>query len=302
MFQREVLQGLLDELVTLPHSVTVLSPFSFEIHPTSRGDGAQYQVVAERVAFELRVRVTTGYMAVALRSAVVAGAMSNPGRLERLRREIHATEWVSSIELTRDAFEIEARRPGIVKLDEADLMAESLQAAALLSEFVIDQLVITRPYGEMRPAVLREVAEESTSTDPWLYDPSERDRSSAVHRALENWLIGMLKSEGVDPLDPAGEPFFDLAWRAGGSMFICEVKSTINSEVKQLRLATGQLLHYLALIRRTEVEPVRGVILAADQPQDDLWLDLLADLGISMLWPSRWSELRQELTGHNGAV
>lgn len=85
-------------------------------------------------------------------------------------------------------------------------------------------------------------------------------------------------------------------------MFICEVKSTINSEVKQLRLATGQLLHYLALIRRTEVEPVRGVILAADQPQDDLWLDLLADLGISMLWPSRWSELRQELTGHNGAV
>jgi hypothetical protein len=181
-------------------------------------------------------------------------------------------------------------------------MDQAALAAALLSEFVIDQLVITRPYGEMRPAVLREIAEERETSDPWLYDPSERDRSSAVHSALENWLIGTIAGEGLRPLDPAGEPFFDVAWLSGNTLFVCEVKSTINSETKQLRLATGQLLHYMALLRRSHDGPVAGVILAGSRPRDELWLGLLQGLDITLLWPDRWSEVRGSLTSQQGDI
>lgn len=296
MFHREALQAALDELVTVPHAVAVLSPFSFEVHPTTQGEGVEYRVIAERIAFELRARVATGYMAVGLRSAVVAGAMSNPARVERIRDDLEAIQWNPEIDLTRETFHIEARRLNITDFTESDLMDQAATAAALLSEFVIDQLVITRPYGEMRPAVLREIAEETDSADPWLYDPSERDRSTAVHRALENWLIGTLEGEGLRPLDPAGEPFFDVAWLTGNRLFVCEVKSTINSETKQLRLATGQLLHYMALLRRSHDGPVAGVVLAANRPSDELWIELLEALDITLVWPDRWNEVQQSLT------
>lgn len=298
MFERAALEGALADLVTVPHTVTLLSPFSFEIQPSHQGDGVEYRVVAERIAFELRVSVATGYMAVGLRSAVVAGAIANPLLLNRLIAALESIGWLSDIRLSRESFQIAAKRQGIVDLTELELMQEAAEASALMSEFVLDQLVITRPYGEMRPAVLREVAEEADSSDPWLYDPAERDRSSAVHRALENWLIDSLESTGLRPLDPTGEPFFDVAWTVGDTLFVCEVKSTINSETKQLRLATGQLLHYMAILRGTREGPVRGVILGSDRPKDELWLSLLAGLDVTLLWPQRWGEVQDALTGH----
>lgn len=297
MFERAALQGSLDPLVTVPHMVTLLSPYSFEISPVGKNRTVAYRVVVERVAFELHATVATGYMAVGLRAAVVAGAMSNPDRVARLSDDLTAHGWLPDIGLTPEGFHIDARLRKVVERSETEAMDEAVCAAALISEFVLDQLVITRPYGEVRPAVLREIAEDSEDTDPWLYDPTERDRSSAVHRALENWLIGRIREAGLEPLDPAGEPYFDVAWALGDTLFVCEVKSTINSEVKQLRLATGQLLHYLALLDRSYDGQVAGVILASGPPGDELWLGLLERLDITLLWPDRWPMLEERLTG-----
>ena len=146
----------------------------------------------------------------------------------------------------------------------------------------------------MRGAVERAVSDEP-SASPWLYDPSERDRATQVHRSLENWLIRALRDRGVAPMDPAGEPYFDLAWRAGGRLYVCEVKSTTNSEVHQLRLAVGQILQYAQLLRRAGLDAVSPVILIEGRPQSPEWVELCAALSIVLLWPSEWESLAEIL-------
>ena len=302
MFDRLTLQDMLDGLVTVPHVVRLLSPYSFELAPESRAAVVQYRVVGERVAFEMRAVVSTGYLAVGLRSAIVAGALANPERVGRLESDLVEMGWTPDVRLATDTFHLESKRLDIAALSDFELMETCIRACAKLSEFVLDQLVITRAYGEMRPATLRLVAEDTEPSDPWLYDPSERDRSSAVHRALENWLLTRLRSLGVEPMDPAGEPYFDVAWSVHNTLFVCEVKSTINNETKQLRLATGQLLHYIALLERVHEGTIRGVILTPSPPAGDVWQSLLDRLGVTLLWPDRWLELEGELTGETGGT
>lgn len=296
MFERAVIEGLLAERVTIPHEVELLSPYAFAIHPAGASQGADYRVQAERSAFQLQVRVVTPYLGAGLRSAIASSIRGNPTRADRLQSELIAFGWTLTLAV-EDSFVIEARQADVAELSTYELTERCVSSAALLSEFILDQLVVTQSYGEVRPAMVRHIAEELETSDPWLYDPEERDRSTAVHRALENWLITRLAEAGIQALDPASEPFFDLAWNYSGSMWVCEVKSTINSEANQLRLAVGQLLHYLELLRRGGASLPKGVILVSGRPKGDEWFDICSRLDLLLLWPEAWDEHAQQLTG-----
>jgi hypothetical protein len=298
VFERAVIEGLLREAVTVPHSATILSPYSFGVAPEGLGLGAEYTVLAERSAFELKVQVTTPYLGGGVRAAIVAGVRANPARLEKLDSALSSNGWETRLEVNANECRIEAKQDGVLELGSYDLSERAVSAAVLMSEFVLDQLVVTRPYGEVRPAVLRHVSEELEQSDPWLYDPEERDRSTAVHRALENWLISRLTESGCQPLDAASEPLFDVAWMNGPTLWVCEVKSTVNSETNQLRLGVGQLLHYLAQIESVQTSPTAGALLVPHAPSSRIWFDIAARLGITILWPEAWDDLADRLVGH----
>jgi hypothetical protein len=300
VFNRGAIQAVVNEVSSLQHVVTVLAPYSFELRPIGFGDDEpSYRVLAERTAFRLRATVVPDYLAVAIVAAVVSGSTNNPTRTTHLITDLEGAGWSPDIDLSSSGFRIQATRTDSVAMDEDDLAGSAAQAAVLMSEFVLDQLVITRPLGEMRGAVERAISGEP-SADPWLYDPSERDRSTQTHRALENWLIASLKEKGIAPLDPAGEPFFDLAWQVHGALFVCEVKSTINSEVHQLRLGLGQVLQYRQLLEQAGWSRVTAVVLVEREPRAPEWQTILERVGVRLLWPSNWGALSEELTGVQG--
>jgi hypothetical protein len=246
----------------------------------------------------MRAAVVPDYLAVAIVAAIVAGAGNNPRRASRLLDDLARTGWSPDIALTKEEFRLAASSEGLVEVEEADLVDSAVEVALLLSDFVLDQLIITRPIGEMRPAVERSVRSGDDADDVWLYDPSERDRSTRVHRSLENWLMAQLRGEGIEPFDPAGEPFFDLAWRTPTAFFVCEVKSTSNVQAHQLRLGLGQILQYRHLLQvATPESSIRGALLVEDAPEDGRWIDICARSGIVLFWPSRWEDVRAELAG-----
>jgi hypothetical protein len=289
MFERSAVQSLIDEICTVPHTVRILSPYSFDIRPEGfEADAPSYRVSVGRGAFRLKAEVVPDPMSIALRAAVVAGAQNVPGRVDRLIHQLEGLGWTARIELSGDAFEIGASDQEAPHRPEEEQVLGASTVAVALSEFVLDQLVVTRPAGEMRTAVERNVPAGEPDHDPWLYDPDERDRATARHRALENWLMTTLRDEGVEPLDPAGEPYFDVAWRRGTGLVVCEVKTTSGAEVTQMRLGIGQVLHYQAQLRRALRQPVAAALLVEGRPSDPLWLELCDQLGIVLFWPDSW--------------
>ena len=74
MFIRSELQGLVDEVLSLPHDVSVAAPFTFDIRPHGLEGSPAYRVLVERSAFQMRAAVVPDYLAVAVVAAVVAGA------------------------------------------------------------------------------------------------------------------------------------------------------------------------------------------------------------------------------------
>jgi hypothetical protein len=82
---------------------------------------------------------------------------------------------------------------------------------------------------------------------------------------------------------------FDLAWNDGDTVCVAEVKSVSGTnDEKQLRLALGQVLRYAHLLR-AKGRPVRCYIAAESRPADSSWVDLCADLGITLIWPDAFS-------------
>jgi hypothetical protein len=300
MFTRGAVQGVVDERASVPHSASILSPYAAELRPRGFPDGVpNYRVLVERVAFRMQAIVHPDYLAVSIVAAVTAGARNNPARLDRLRADIIAAGWEPNIRLSTEEFRIEAEYHDAVKADEGELADRAVEIGLKLSEYVLDQLVVTRPVGEMRPAVERPAGDQIAS-EVWLYDPSERDRATQVHRSLENWLIAKLRDCGVEPLDPAGEPFFDVAWRSGGTLHVCEVKSSANSPVHQLRLGLGQILQYRHMLERGGRVDVSGCILIEDDPTGS-WVDLCSGLGILLFWPTRWDDVVDQLVNNGPA-
>lgn len=92
-------------------------------------------------------------------------------------------------------------------------------------------------------------------------DPEAYDRGSNAHGRLQNEIAEELAARSIAPLvsdADAGDPPFDVAWRIGPVLHVCEVKSTTESNQKhQIRLGIGQLLEYRARLEaRGETEIV----------------------------------------------
>jgi hypothetical protein len=299
MFSRVAVQAAVDEQASLPHTASILSPYAFEIRPRGFPEGVpNYRVLVERVAFRMRAVVVPDYLAVSVVAAVVAGARNNPKRVEHLRNSLAVIGWQPEIELSTETFRLEALSSDTIGGDEMELGERAIAAGMALSEFVLDQLIVTQPIGEMRPAVERTIGEERPG-DVWLYDPSERDRSTQVHRSLENWLMAQLRDAGVEPMDPAGEPYFDLAWVIDRHLSVCEVKSSANSEVHQLRLGLGQIIQYRHMLRSRHGDSITACILIEGKPLDARWLDICADQDVLLFWPALWDDVADRLLRRN---
>lgn len=295
------MQAAIDDSPSLPHTASILSPYAFELRPNGfAGKVPNYRVFVERVAYRLHARIVPDYLAVSVVAAVVAGARHNPQTVERLRAAISKAGWTPDVELSTAVFRIHASFDDVLRADEMELENASVRIGLLLSDFVLDQLIITRPVGEMRPAVERPVGDESAS-EVWLYDPAERDRATQVHRSLENWLMAKLRERTIEPLDPAGEPYFDLAWRVGLVLHVCEVKSSSNNEVHQLRLGLGQIIQYRHLLGRTAARvPVMASILIEGPPADMRWVQICVEQQVLLFWPACWDDVLGELTSTAG--
>jgi hypothetical protein len=102
-------------------------------------------------------------------------------------------------------------------------------------------------------------------------------------------LAEALLAQGLLPLSPAhGQPAFDLAWRIGDRLYVAEVKSLVLvNEAHQVRLGIGQVLDYAHSLGAFPALALES------RPQDPRWSALCAQLGIALLWPSRFQDYLQ---------
>lgn len=285
MFSRAVLAAELDGTLSVPHAVSVLTPFSFRIRPAGLvGDEPGYSVVVERSAFRMRSQVILDPLGGRIRAAVLSGVASNPGALDGLRSSVLAAGWNPEIRISDQDLFIGATDASGEPRDADSLVAACISVAAALSEFVLAQLIVTRSL-ETRPASMRELRSPSETGAVWEYDPSERDRATLQHRLLENWLMERLREAGLEPLDSVRGPLFDLGWYVGDQLVVCEVKSTSGNETQQIRLGLGQVLHYRAQARKSIGRDVLSALLVEAEPEDRIWAELCAELGVVLFWP-----------------
>lgn len=117
-------------------------------------------------------------------------------------------------------------------------------------------------------------------------NPDLIDRGTVAHMDIQDLLSDFVQSRGLAPLQPlGGDPRFDLAWRDGVSVVVCEVKSlTVENEVSQLRLGLGQVLSYMYKLNWRGAHEVRGVLAVEREPVDADWVKICADHGVTLTW------------------
>jgi hypothetical protein len=122
-------------------------------------------------------------------------------------------------------------------------------------------------------------------------DPDLGGRGLHAHNATQNALAEAVRRAGFSPRRPKPEePQYDLAWEAGDSVWVAEVKSlTPANEEKQLRLALGQVLRYQQLVDAGG-RSVRAMIAVERQPIDDRWLDLCAKQRVVLVWADAFDQ------------
>lgn len=127
-------------------------------------------------------------------------------------------------------------------------------------------------------------------------DPDLIDRGTVAHMDIQDSLADVVSSHGLAPLSPLGDdPQFDLAWRDGPAVVVCEVKSlTAENEISQLRLGLGQVLSYLYKLNWRDVHEVRGVLAVEREPTDSDWIDICADHGVTLTWAPDFPRLFAE--------
>jgi len=128
--------------------------------------------------------------------------------------------------------------------------------------------------------------------DPFDVDPDAVDRALRSHASIQNSLESVVRNHGCRTFSPgSGDPDFDLAWEQGGEVTVAEVKSvTAGNETKQLRLGLGQLLDYVDRARRSG-KRARGVLAVEAEPADPRWVELCAEHGIMLVWPTVFEAL-----------
>jgi hypothetical protein len=199
-------------------------------------------------------------------------------------------------------FQLSARRPMRAFQGYMTKMPRALMEALPELQPVLAEADRTRPTAR-RPAPAtprRELGAdyrradeepETAAPDPNAVDPNLVDRALAAHARTQNALADWLAARGLVPRSPApGEPSFDLAWEAGGTVNVAEIKSMANTnEEKQLRLGLGQLLRYGQQLGASG-KPVRMWLVAERRPSDKSWVDLTKSVGVELCWPPAFSE------------
>jgi len=96
----------------------------------------------------------------------------------------------------------------------------------------------------------------------------------------------LVEAAGYTPVSPSpADPDFDLAWEAGPTTFVVEVKScTKANEVRQLRMGIGQVLDYEDALR-ARGRTVQAVLYLERAPSDPRWLGLAKRHNILLAWP-----------------
>lgn len=118
------------------------------------------------------------------------------------------------------------------------------------------------------------------------------ERGLHGHVNTEAVVAAALAAHGIESLSPApGDPNFDIAWRADGTLFIAEVKSlTETNEERQLRLGLGQVLRYRSqLSRQTRLE-VRALLIPERPPSDLSWEAVCASVDVTLIPGTEFSK------------
>jgi hypothetical protein len=128
---------------------------------------------------------------------------------------------------------------------------------------------------------------DATKEAPPSKNPDSVGRGLAAHNKTQNMIADIVSKLGWHPRSPKpGEPEFDVAWKAGDNLFVCEVKSlTPTNEERQLRMGLGQVIRYKQKLAAAGHEPVTAVIAAEREPEDPSWDELCKQENILLVWP-----------------
>ena len=145
----------------------------------------------------------------------------------------------------------------------------------------------------------RAVGKTEDESAIYLRNPDLIDRGTTAHKNTQDALALRITEHGLEPISPDVEDQqFDIAWIAGDTLHLCEVKSlTDDNEESQLRLGLGQLLSYL---HRTKVEQwgcvteIRGVLAVERPPGRSDWVDICSANGVTLTWPEGFSPLFED--------
>jgi hypothetical protein len=286
VFVRSELEFELQQENGIRFDVEVLTPTSVKARPTDFSvDTPGFSLIGERRNFKMHVRVVFDPFAGQLKSAIKAGHTNNPGSLKSATRALAQSGWTSHIRIDDSSLNISANHDSVFESDPGEIVRSSVEAMTILCQFTLGFYVLTKPL-EFRSATMRDTNYGENEHSVWEYDPSERDRSTLQHRALENWLIDQLRDANIEPLDSVRGPQFDVAWQINGLLIVCEVKSTRLNEIKQIRLGIGQVLHYRLEAAQNSDHEVVAALLVERPPVEPVLEELCRELRIQLFWPS----------------
>lgn len=119
-------------------------------------------------------------------------------------------------------------------------------------------------------------------------DPDLGGRGLRAHNVTQNLLAKAVEDAGWEPRRPKPEePQYDLAWDAGDTIWVAEVKSIApQNEERQLRLGLGQVIRYRQLLA-AEGRNVKALIATERRPSDSSWRELLAQEAVVLVWPGQ---------------
>lgn len=296
MFDYNVISNKIESKVRVPHAVRVHSPTNVDFRPRDlSGITGGYQVVLEWADYDLQVKLVTDQMAVGLRRLLSSKHETNPEYITSLEDRIESSGWQKNVVLGDGRIQVSAvKHAGAQQLmaDEIDqIVDEAIDLVAHVSHYVLDHLHVVGVAGATKPSSKRSTDRPILESSIWEYDPTERERATLSHIGLENWLIMELTDRGLSPLDPAGPPYFDVAWHQQDILYVCEVKSSSGDQNKQLRLGIGQVLDYRHELERALNQKVDPLILIESRPRRSNWTAICKSAGIKLFWPEIWADV-----------
>lgn len=295
MFSKAILESELESRTGVSHTADVMTPINARVRPDGlAGTAPGFSIIIERRSYRMRARVSIDSYGGWLRDSIVAAIENDPECLTRIDSELKEIDWKIEFQGDEDTFVLEAVDSEDFR-DQESLIERSTRAAGVLSGFVLQRFNVVGLL-EMRPSKDRLIADDPKESAVWEYDPSERDRATSRHKALENWLMEQLREQNIIPLDPVRGPEFDVAWELSDRLVVCEVKTTGLNETKQLRLGLGQVLHYRKQLESSQSKDVLAALMIEQEPGDAIWRELCEQLRVVLFWPTE-SALPLTITG-----